>query len=66
MVNKELIQYQNKLFYIYRKMKPHQIKDGQLNDLKEFYMCDVVVRGKQNNDDTLLFLREIPEAEIVN
>jgi len=47
-------------------MKPYQIKDGYLNDIKELWMCDVVVRGKQNNDDTLLFLREIPDAEIVD
>jgi hypothetical protein len=46
-------------------MKPHQIKDGYINDIREHLRCDVVVKNRINNDDTLLFLREIPEAEIV-
>ena len=46
-------------------MKPHQIKDGYVNEIKELWKCDVVVKSKYNNDDTFLFLREIPEAEIV-
>jgi len=65
MLSKELINYQDKLYYIYKKMKPHQIKDGYINDIREHLRCDVVVKNRINNDDTLLFLREIPEAEIV-
>jgi hypothetical protein len=65
MVPKELVNYQDKLYYIYKKMKPHQIKDGYVNDIKEHWRCDVVVKSRHNNDDTLLFLVEIPEAEIV-
>ena len=66
MVPKELVNYQDKLYYIYKKMKPHQIKDGYVNDIKEHWRCDVVVKSRHNNDDTLLFLVEIPEAEIVS
>jgi hypothetical protein len=65
MFPKELVNYQDKLYYIYKKMKPHQIKDGYINDVKEHWRCDVVVKNRINNDDTLLFLREIPEVEIV-
>lgn len=65
MLNKELVNYQDKLYYIYKKMKPHQIKDGYINDIREHFKCDVVVKNRINNDDTLLFLREIPEVEIV-
>jgi hypothetical protein len=65
MITKELVNYQDKLYYIYKKMKPHQIKDGYINDIREHLRCDVVVKNRINNDDTLLFLREIPEAEIV-
>jgi hypothetical protein len=65
MLSKELVNYQDKLYYIYKKMKPHQIKDGYINDIREHFRCDVVVKNRINNDDTLLFLREIPEAEIV-
>ena len=43
----------------------HQVKEGGVNDLKEFWMCDMVVRSKNQNDDNLLFLREIEDAKIV-
>jgi hypothetical protein len=64
MSSREFVNYQNKLYYIYKKMKPHQVKDGYINDVKEHWRCDVVVKNRINNDDTLLFLREIPEVEI--
>ena len=66
MVSKELVTYQDKLYYVYKKMKPHQVKDGYVNDIKELWRCDVVVKSRHNNDDTFLFLREIPEIEIDN
>ena len=65
MVPREFVNYQDKLYWIYRKVKHHQVKEGSVNDLKEFWMCDMVVRNRINNDDTLLFMREIEEAEIV-
>ena len=65
MFPKELVNYQDKLYLVYIKLKPHQIKDGYINDVKDFWKCDVVVRSKQNNDDTLFFLRIIEDAEIV-
>jgi hypothetical protein len=65
MLNKELVNYQNKLYYIYKKLKQDRVKDGHVNDLKEHWGCDIVVKSRINNDDTLLFLIEIPEAEIV-
>jgi hypothetical protein len=65
MLNKELVQYQDKLYWIYRKVKQSQVKEGFVSDLKEFWKCDMVVRSRINNDDNLLFLREIEEAKIV-
>ena len=62
---KEVVQYQDKLYYIYRKLKPDSVKEKRLDDLKSLWMCDVVVRNKYNNDDTLLFLRLIEDAEII-
>ena len=66
MIPKELVQYQNKLYYVYKKMKPDSIKEGYVNDIKDLWRCDVVVRNKYNNDDTLLFLRLIEDAIIVS
>lgn len=63
---KETIIYQDKLYYIYRKVKITQLKTEYVSELKEFWMCDIVIRGRyQNEDESFLFLREIPEAVIV-
>ena len=64
MLNKELVNYQKKLFYVYKKIKQDRIKEGYVNDVKDFWNCDVVVRSRVNNDDSLLFLREIEEVQV--
>lgn len=66
MLPREYVNYQDKLYWIYRKVKHHQVKEGSVNDLKEFWLCDMVVRNKNQTDDTLLFLREIEEAMIAS
>lgn len=66
LLSKELVGYQDKLYWIYRKVKQSQIVDGSIQDLKEFWMCDVAVKNRFNNDDVILFLREIEEATIVS
>ena len=66
MLSKELVKYQDKLYWIYRKVKASVIKEGYVNDLKEFWNCDVAVRNRNQNDDIILFLREIPEAILVD
>ena len=66
MLNKELVNYQDKLDWVYRRIKHSQVKEGSINDLKEFWYCDMVVRNRNQQDDTLLFLREIEEAKIVS
>lgn len=65
MLTKEFINYQNKLYWIYRKVKQSQVKEGSVSDLKEFWMCDMVVRSRNQNDELLLFMREIEDAVIV-
>lgn len=65
MLNKELINYQDKLYWVYKKVKEDQIKDGLVTDLKEHWHCDMVVKGKTGNDGVLLFLRLIEDVEIV-
>jgi len=66
MLNKELLKYQDKLYYVFKKLKQSQVKEGYVNDVKEWWNCDVVVRSRQQNDDTLIFLREIEDATIVS
>jgi len=66
-LGKETIIYQDKLYYIYRRVKITQLKSEYVSELKEFWMCDIVIRGRyQNEDESFLFLREISEAIIVN
>lgn len=64
MLPKEYVTYQDKLYWVYRKVKQSQIKDGFVTELKDFWMCDVVVKSKNQNDELLLFLREIEEAKL--
>jgi len=66
MFPKEFVNYQDKLYWVYRKIKQHQVKEGSLSDLKDFWRCDVVVKSKNQNDELLLFMREIEEAIIVS
>lgn len=65
MLPKEYVTYQDKLYWIYRKVKQTQIKEGLVTDLKDFWMCDVVVKSRNQNDELLLFLREIEEAKVI-
>lgn len=63
---KEVVNYKNSLYWIYRKVKESQIKTEYISEIKEFWMCDMVIKGKyQSEENYYLFLREIPEAEIV-
>jgi hypothetical protein len=66
MLNKELLKYQDKLYYVFKKLKQSQVKEGYVNDVKDWWNCDVVVRSRQQNDDTLIFLREIEDVTIVS
>ena len=64
MIPKEFINYQDKLYWIYRKVKQHQVKEGSISDLRDFWRCDLVVKSKNQNDELLLFMREIEDAII--
>ena len=66
MLPREYVNYEDKLYWVYRKVKHYQVKEGSINDLKEFWLCDMVVRNTNQNDDTLLFMREIEEEVIVS
>lgn len=67
MLNKELFNYQDKLYIIERKVKETQIKPEFINELKEYWGCDNVIKQtyRQTNESFYLFLIEIVEAEII-
>jgi hypothetical protein len=66
MLPREYVNYDNKLYWVYRKVNQSQVKEGSISDLKDFWMCDIVIRNKNQTTDTLLFMREIEEAIIVS
>jgi hypothetical protein len=66
MCPKEYVNYQNKLYWIYRRVKQDKIKEGFVQNIKDYWDCDIVLKHRFNEDDVLLFLREIPELEILN
>lgn len=66
-LGKDVVTYQDKLYYIYRKEKIDRIKSDMVSLLKDFWLCDIVIKGKyQGSDDSYLFLREISDAIIVD
>ena len=65
MLNKELINYNDKLYWVYRKVKQSRIKENHINDVKDMWLCDLVLRSKNQDETQLLFVREIEEAKIV-
>ena len=66
MLPREYINYQDKLYWVYRKVNQSQVKEDSVSDLKDFWMCDIVIKSSNQNDSTLLFMREIEEAKIVS
>lgn len=65
MLNKELIHYNDKLYWVYRKVKQTHIKENHINDVKDMWLCDLVLRSKNQDETQLIFVREIEEAKIV-
>ncbi len=63
---KEFVNYQNKLYWIYRKVKQERIKEGFVQDIKNYWNCDIVIKHRFNDSDVLLFLREITDLEILD
>lgn len=65
MLTKELVNYQGKLFYIYRRFKETQIKTDRISELRDLLECDIVLKQNNTNDKTFIFLREIKDAEVL-
>jgi hypothetical protein len=65
MISNEFINYNNKLFILYRKVKQNHLKENYINDVKDMWHCDLVLKTKNESEVYLLFVREIPDAVIV-
>lgn len=66
-LGKETVIYQDKLYYIYRRVRVTQLKTEFVSELKEYWLCDMVIKGRyQNEDESFLFLREISDAVVIS
>jgi hypothetical protein len=59
------VNYNDKLYYVYRRISFNRIKEGFINSVKEAWHCDIVLKNKNQDVDTLIFLVEISDAVIV-
>jgi len=64
-LNYKLVKYQDKLYYVYREVNENQIKKGKINDLRDYWKCDITLKNKSSNNNEILFLREIEDVEIL-
>lgn len=64
-LNKELIKYQDKLYWVYRKLKQEQVKENSVQIIKEYWGCDLVLKQKTPQGEVFLFIVEIPDLEVV-
>lgn len=64
--NKELINYKDNLYWIYRKVKQGHIPEDFIHEMKRFWGCDIVIKDKNQEETILFFLKEITDASIVD
>jgi len=62
----EMVNYQNKLFWVYRKIRKDRIKEKHILDIRDAWHCDTVLRTKNQDEEMLIFLVEISDAIIVD
>lgn len=67
MINHELIKYNNKLFFLYRKFKTHHVKSDKIHDLMYLLECNLVLKKTtEQNVEYLYYLKEVPDLEVLN
>lgn len=66
MFPKDFITYNDKLYWIYRRLKESTLKEEHLNFVKEAWHCDLVLKTKNQDRVEYVFVREIEEVKLVN
>jgi hypothetical protein len=61
----EILNYNDKLYQVYRRININRIKEGHINDVKELWHCDLVLKNKNQDQEILIFLVEISDVVIV-
>lgn len=67
MIHREYINFQDNLYYLYRKIRSNEVLEEDIQPLKEHWHCDTVIKNKTQNDgeEFLYFLVLISEATII-
>jgi hypothetical protein len=65
MFPKDFVNYNGNLYWVYRVVRIDKIKSEGISLIKDYWGCDIVVKNMNQNGENLLFLREIPELEII-
>jgi hypothetical protein len=65
MIPKDFVKYQDRLYWTYRKVNQGQVIEERIQDLKEFWHCDIVLKQKTPQSEVFLFLREITDVEVI-
>jgi len=68
MTHREYINFQDKLYYLYRKIRSSEVKEEDIQSLKEHWHCDIVIKNKTQNEgeEILYYLVLIPEAIVID
>jgi hypothetical protein len=66
MYPKEFINYQDKLYWVYNKVKETNIKQEYVQEIKSYWNCDIILKNNHSDDIYYYFLREIPDLEIIS
>jgi len=68
MIHREYINFQDKLYYLYRKIRSSEILEEDIQVLKEHWHCDTVIKNKTQNEgeEILYYLVLIPDATIID
>jgi hypothetical protein len=62
----EIVNYQDKLYWVYRKIHKDNIKESHILDVRNAWHCDTVLKTKNQEEEMLLFLIEISDAIIID
>lgn len=66
MFNKEVISYENKVYWVYRRFISSKLNESKLPDLTSFWECDLHLKTSVGDGvSEYFFLKVIPEAEII-
>lgn len=68
MIHREYINFQDNLYYLYRKIRSNEVLEEDIQPLKEHWRCDTVIKNKTQNEgeEFLYFLVLIPDATIID